>query len=100
MNQQIQTRKQHTESLRNPDGIGRARNRDVHEPSQDTPVKEPKSWYEETVNLAEMKDLARQLPERSTAKELILKMDNSLPRWIAVGQLLLIHKVLYEEYGR
>jgi hypothetical protein len=34
------------------------------------------------------------------ARELVLKMDDSLPRWIAVGQLLLIHKVLYEEFGR
>lgn len=58
------------------------------------------SWYDEIVSLADVKDVARLLAETSVARRLILKMDDSLPRWIALGQLLLIHKVLYEEFGR
>lgn len=38
--------------------------------------------------------------KESMERELILKMDDSLPRWIAVGRLLLVDKILYEELGR
>ena len=49
----------------------------------------------DVVSLEAVKAIAMKLPETNMARQMILKMDDFLPRWIALGQLLLINKFLY-----
>lgn len=69
----------------------------MRESSKDSSMKNSNVRFDDVVSLVGVKDVAKKLPEKSMARELILKMDDSMPRWIAVGQLLLIDKILYEE---
>ena len=59
-----------------------------------------KTRFDDVVSLVGVKDVAKELPETSMAKQLIMKMDDSMPRWIALGQMLLVDKILYQELGR
>jgi hypothetical protein len=67
----------------------------MQESSRDSCAKNSDVTFDDVVSLASLKEFAKRLPDRSLARELILMMDDSLPRWIAVGQLLLISKILY-----
>jgi len=74
-----------------------ARNRAVQEPSQDSPGESSKIGLDDVVSLVGVKAVARKLPERSLARELILEMDDSMPRWMALGQLLTIDRILCKD---
>ena len=53
--------------------------------------------FDDVVNLREVKDLARRLPVDSKARELIFALNDHETKWFALGQLLLIHKFLWNE---
>jgi len=80
--------------MRKPYGLG---NRSVHEPSQNSLTKISNIKFDYAVSLVHLKDLAKKLPDASRARELILAMADSMPRWVALGQLLLIDKVLNDD---
>ena len=52
---------------------------------------------EDVVSLREMKEFAKKLPMTSKARELILDMDDSMPRWEVLGQLMVISKILEDD---
>lgn len=54
--------------------------------------------FDDVISLKEVKDLARRLPPDSTARELMFALNDNETRWIALGQLLLIHKFLWNEF--
>jgi hypothetical protein len=54
--------------------------------------------FDDVISLTEVKDLARTLPPDSKARELMLALNDNETRWIALGQLLLIHKFLWSEF--
>jgi len=49
------------------------------------------------ISLAELKKWARELLASSLVRELILDMDDYMPRWEALGQMLLLNKLLRRE---
>ena len=51
----------------------------------------------DVVSLVDLKEFARKLPATYRARELILEMDDSMPRWMAGGQLLVINKILHDD---
>jgi hypothetical protein len=51
----------------------------------------------DVVSLADLKEFAKELPRTYKARELILEMHDSMPRWMAVGQLLVIDKILRDD---
>jgi hypothetical protein len=56
------------------------------------------AWLEEPVSTIGFKDWARKyLPLSSRARELIMEMDDSMPRWMAVGQFDIITKIVDDE---
>jgi hypothetical protein len=56
------------------------------------------AWLEEPVSTAGFKDWAtKYLPPSSKARELIIEMDDSMPRWIALGQMEIISKIVGDE---
>jgi hypothetical protein len=67
----------------------------MQESSRDSCVKNSNVRFDDVVSSASLKEFAKGRPDMSLARKLILMMDDSLPRWIAVGQLLLISKILY-----
>lgn len=54
------------------------------------------SLYDE-VSLAGLKEWARKLPDSSLVRELVLEMNDSMPRWGAVGQMCLLDRLLSKE---
>ena len=69
----------------------------MHESSPITSVKNSNIRFDDVISLTKVKDLGRSLPADSKARELILALNDSETRWIALGQLLLIHKFLWNE---
>jgi hypothetical protein len=61
-------------------------------------MREPSVRFDDIISLAEIKDLARSLPPDSKARDLMLALNDNETRWIALGQLLLIHKFLRNEF--
>ena len=51
--------------------------------------------FDDIISLREVKDLARRLPSDSKARELMFALNDNETRWIALGQLLLVHKFLW-----
>ena len=70
----------------------------MHEANQASSMKTSNIRFDDVVSLMEVKDLARRLPSDSKARELILALNDNETRWIALGQLLLIHKFLWDEF--
>lgn len=68
------------------------------EQSQDSSMKNSNIKFDDVISLSEVKDLARRLPPDSRARELMFALNDIETRWIALGQLLLIHKFLWEEF--
>jgi hypothetical protein len=91
------TRRQKPEESRIPNGTHRARDDAVHKQLPETCTKNPNIRFDDVVSLMEVKDLARSLPYDSKARELIFALNDHETRWIALGQLLLIHKLLWNE---
>jgi hypothetical protein len=54
--------------------------------------------FDDVISLTEVKEVARRLPPGSTARELLFALNENETRWIALGQLLLIHKFLWKEF--
>ena len=54
--------------------------------------------FDDVVSLKEVKALARRLPLDSKARELIFVLNDNETRWIALGQLLLVHRFLWDEF--
>ena len=72
----------------------------MHEPSKNSPDHGSKIRLDDVVSLAGFKAIAKKLPERSLARALILEMDDSVPRWMALGQLLIIDKILHRDLAQ
>jgi hypothetical protein len=70
----------------------------VCEPNQDSCVKNSNIRFDDVISLREVKDLARRLSPDSKARELMFALNDNETRWIALGQLLLIHKFLWDEF--
>lgn len=51
----------------------------------------------DVVSLRDMKEFAKKLPMTSKARELILDMDDSMPRWEVLEQLMVISKILDDD---
>ena len=64
---------------------------------QALPAKHPTITLTDVVSLADLKEFAKKLPPTYRSRELILEMDDSMPRWMAVGQLLVIDKILRDD---
>jgi hypothetical protein len=70
----------------------------VPEPNQDSSMKHSNIRFDDVISLREVKDLAGKLPSDNKARELMLALNDKETRWIALGQLLLIHKFLWKEF--
>jgi len=75
-------------------------NSTVNEPTEDSSIRNSNIRFDDIISLREVKDLAKSLPSNSTARELMFALNDDEPRWIALGQLLLIHKFLWDEPDR
>ena len=64
------------------------------------PITAQKIRLDDVVSLVGFKAIAKKLPERSLARALILEMDDSVPRWMALGQLLVIDKILCRDLAQ
>jgi hypothetical protein len=71
----------------------------VHGVSQDSSVKHSHIRFDDVISLREVKNLARSLPQNSRARELMFALRDNETRWIALGQLLLIHRFLWDEFN-
>jgi hypothetical protein len=82
----------------NGGGSQEVRKPPVRETSQHSSMKDSNIRFDDVVSLTEVKDLARRLPPDSRARELMFALNDNETRWIALGQLLLIHKFLWDEF--
>ena len=97
MTRPTRTARQKPEESQIPYGSRRARDDAVNKQLPESSTKNPNIRFDDVVNLREVKELARSLPSDSKARELILALNDNETRWVALGQLLLIHKFLWNE---
>ena len=90
---QKQSREKLRSRIRN-EGSQKVRKPAVHESNQASSEKNSNIRFDDVIGLIEVKNLARRLPSDSKARELIFALNDNEIRWIALGQLLLIHKFL------
>ena len=97
MTQTTKTRKQSHEIQRQVLS-GSSQQAVEHQARQDSSMKNSDIRFDDVISLTEVKDLARRLPPDSKARGLMFALNDNETRWIALGQLLLIHKFLWDEF--
>jgi hypothetical protein len=97
MTRLTRTRSHEPEESRIPDGTHRARDDAVQKQLPGTSTKNSNIRFDDVVSLMQVKDLTRSLLPTSKARELVSALNDSETRWVALGQLLLIHKFLWNE---